>query len=376
MTILAQMLSLYTKPEMAHIGQHRVAEIVDEIERTGTYTQTTEELLLTARLAWRNHARCSGRAYWRALQVSDMRHLTTEEEIAEACWEHLRTSTNGGALRVIMTVFAPERPDGYRIRIWNPQLVRYAGYRRGDGSIVGDPLHVTLTDLAMRLGWRGAGTPFDILPVIIQIGDAEPRWFQPPADAVMEVPVRHARYPWFEELGLKWHANPAISGVSLEAGGLSYTASPFSGWYISFEIGARNLSDEYRYNMLPVIAERMGLDTSSTSTLWKDRAMIELTQAVYDSYREAGVTILDHHDNAAQFLAYVEREKKAGRDVPVDWSWINPPLSASTTPTFHRSFDPPAFDARPNFVRLPGVEAVDVGMAHVADTPDHIEVLS
>lgn len=370
-----EMRSLFEAPEFAHVVQpQRIKDILDEVASTGTYTQTFEELSLGAAIAWRNHARCSGRGFWRSLNLVDRRQLTSAEDIAEACWEHLRFSTNDGALRAVLTVFAPARPDGRHIRIWNPQLVRYAGYRQADGSVVGDPLHVPLTEVAMRLGWRGAGTAFDVLPIIIQIGDDEPRWFQPPADAVLEVPITHPEFPGFADLGLKWHANPAITALSMEVGGLSYTAVPFSGWYVSFEIGARNLSDVDRYNLLPVVAECMGLDTSSPATMWQDRAMLELTQAVFHSYREAGVTIVDHHTNACQFMAHVERETAEGRTVPVDWSWINPPLSASTTPTFHRYFDPPAFEARPNFVRLPGVGALADGLPTVPvsiDCPVH-----
>lgn len=350
--------SFYAAPELAHVGPQRAEEILEEVAATGTYTQTLEELSIGASIAWRNHARCSGRLYWRSLKVVDMRHLTDVEDIAEACWEHLRFSTNGGALRTVMTVFAPALPNGWQIRIWNPQLVRYAGYRQADGSVVGDPLHIPLTEVAMRLGWRGAGTAFDILPVIIQVGDDAPRWFQPPADAVLEVPISHPEFPWFADLGLKWHANPAVTNLSMEVGGLTYTAIPFSGWYVSCEIGARNLSDVDRYNLLPVVAERMGLDTSSTASMWQDKALIELTQAVLHSYQEAGVKIIDHHTNANQFMAHVKREVAEGREVPVDWSWINPPLSASTTPTFHRYFDPPAFDVRPNFIGHTEVEAL------------------
>jgi nitric-oxide synthase, bacterial len=102
-----------------------------------------------------------------------------------------------------------------------------------------------------------------------------------------------------------------------------------------------------------VIAERLGLDMSSDRTLWKDRALVELNRAVLHSFREAGVLIVDHHTVARQFLAHVEREREAGRRCPTDWTWINPPLSSSTTPTFHRYYDPPAFDLRPNFVRRP-----------------------
>jgi nitric-oxide synthase len=95
----------------------------------------------------------------------------------------------------------------------------------------------------------------------------------------------------------------------------------------------------------------MGLDTSRNATLWKDRALLELTEAVLHSYEQAGVYMVDHHTAAAQFVGHVDREHRNGRPVPTDWSWVNPPMSASTTPTFHRSFDPPDFSSRPNFVR-------------------------
>ena len=61
-----------------------------------------------------------------------------------------------------------------------------------------------------------------------------------------------ARYDWFEEFDLKWYALPAVAGMLLEIGGLEFTACPFNGWYMSAEIGSRNLCDSYRYNMLKV----------------------------------------------------------------------------------------------------------------------------
>jgi len=60
------------------------------------------------------------------------------------------------------------------------------------------------------------------------------------------------RYDWFEDFDLKWYALPAVSNMMLEVGGLQFTAAPFNGWYMSTEIGARNLSDVYRYNLLKV----------------------------------------------------------------------------------------------------------------------------
>jgi nitric-oxide synthase len=336
-------------PEIPQVRPGRLAEVRAEIEATAYYAHTSEELLAGAKLAWRNHARCIGRMHWRSLKLLDFRHCATAGEVADACWQHLRYSTNGGALRSVISVFAPRSAKG-AIRIWNPQLIRYAGYRQGDGRVIGDPLQADLTETAGKLGWRGRGGPFDVLPLIIQMPAEPPRLFQVPDDVVLEVEITHPELPWFAELGLKWHANPAISDMSLEIGGLSYTAAPFSGWYVGSEIGARNFSDEYRYNMLPVVAERMGLDTSHDRTMWKDRALIELTRAVLHSYRQAGVHIVDHHTAARQFVEHVDREHQVGRAVPAQWSWVNPPLSSSATPTYHREFDFPDFELRPNFV--------------------------
>lgn len=354
--VTEQAESFFRLPETSDLPPERLAAVRAEIARRGSYSHTEQELAIGSKLAWRNHARCTGRFNWRSLTVLDFRDLRTAPDIAEACWEHLRVSTNGGALRAVISVFRPALPDGRRIRIWNPQLVRYAGYRRPDGSILGDPLHVPLTEVAMHRGWRGAGTAFDVLPVIIQVDGAEPQLFTPPDDAVLEVPISHPDLPWFADLGLRWHANPAISCLAMEIGGLTYTAAPFSGWYVSSEIGARNLSDHNRYDMLPAIAERMGLDTSTSRSLWRDRALVELNQAVLHSYREAGVHIIDHHVNSAQFITHVERERAQGRACPAEWAWVNPPLSASTTATFHRTYDAPSFDLRPNFVQQSGIE--------------------
>lgn len=359
-SIVEEARAFFALPELAHIGPERLRDVLRQIAVTGSYEHSVEELLIGARLAWRNHARCIGRYAWRGLQIIDARHCRTHEEMAQACWDHLRISTNGGALRAVVTVFAPQLPDGRHPRIWNPQLVRYAGYRQPDGSVVGDPLHADLTERVQRLGWRGAGGPFDVLPVLIEPAGQPVRLFEVPPEVVLEVPITHPELPWFAELGLRWHANPAISNMCLDVGGLRYTAAPFSGWYVSSEIGARNFSDVDRYDLLPVVAERMGLDTSTNRSLWRDRALVELNQAVLYSYRKAGVHILDHHTAAQQFITHVDRETAAGRKVPAQWSWVNPPLSASTTPTYHREYDFPDFELRPNWVyqdRTPALPA-------------------
>ena len=155
---------------------------------------------------------------------------------------------------------------------------------------------------------------------------------------------------WFAELRLRWHAVPAISNMPLEIGGVRYPAAPFNGWYQNTEIGARNLADADRYDLLPVVARRLGLDTSSPRTLWRDRALVELVRAVQHSFDRAGVTMSDHHTEAERFLTHVAREEGAGRRCPADWSWIVPPVSGGLTAVYHRYYDEPDAAARPAFL--------------------------
>ncbi|NUW31682.1 nitric oxide synthase oxygenase [Nonomuraea sp. SMC257] len=329
--------------------QARLREVAADIARYGTYAHTFAELEFGARVAWRNSNRCIGRLYWRSLRVRDRRQVTSAEGVAIECVEHLREAANGGRIRPTVTVFAPDVPGRPGLRILNEQLIRYAGYRTADGRVVGDPRQADFTDLVRASGWRGAGGRFDVLPLVVRSGRGGPLLCTLPGDAVLEVPIAHPHYPWFEELGLRWHAVPAISDLCLEIGGICYPCAPFNGWYMGAEIGARNLADVDRYDQLPVVATRLGLDTSTERSLWRDHALVELNVAVLHSFERAGVTMTDHHTEARRFLTHLAREEKAGRVCPADWSWIVPPISGGATPVFHRYYDNPALT--PAFVR-------------------------
>lgn len=213
--------------------------------------------------------------------------------------------------------------------------------------MLGDPETVRLTEAVQQLGWRGRGTEWDVLPLVIQWPGREPRFFELPPDAVPEVRITHPDHPWLEQLGLRWHAFPTISNQVLELGGLRYPLAPFSAWYTCTEIGARNLSDTNRYDKLPAVARGMGLDTSRDRTLWRDRALLELIAAVLHSYDLAGISIIDHHFATKQFVRHEEREQKNGRGCPADWSAIVPATSGSTTPVWQRRYEPTR--QRPNF---------------------------
>jgi nitric-oxide synthase len=329
----------------------RIAAVRARIEQTGSYEHTAEELEYGARVAWRNSSRCIGRLYWRSLRVRDRRSVSAAEQVAAECFAHLRAATCAGKIRPTITVFAPDRPGAPGPRIWNEQLIRYAGYRM-PGGVVGDPANAGLTRAALELGWPGGpGGPFDLLPLVIEAAGERPRCFEPPPDAVLEVPLEHPDFRWFADLGLRWHAVPAISSMVLEIGGIRYPAAPFNGWYMGTEIGARNLGDAGRYDMLPAVAARLGLDTGDEASLWRDRAVVELNVAVLHSFREHGVTITDHHTESRRFLTHLAREERAGRVCPAEWSWIVPPISGSVTPVFHRSYDDPQL--RPNYLRSP-----------------------
>ncbi|XP_043579281.1 nitric oxide synthase, salivary gland [Bombus pyrosoma] len=331
---------------------HRIRweSVQKEVMATSTYQLTETELVFGAKLAWRNATRCIGRIQWSKLQVFDCRYVTTTSGMFEALCNHIKYSTNKGNIRSAITIF-PQRTDGkHDYRVWNQQLISYAGYKNPDGTIIGDPANVEFTELCMKLGWRSARTRFDILPLVLSANGHDPDYFDIPSDLVLEVPLSHPTYDWFEKLELKWFAVPAVSGMVFDCGGLEFTAAPFNGWYMSTEIGSRDLCDVQRYNLLETIATHMGLDTRTSTSLWKDKAMIEANVAVLYSFQMKNVTIVDHHTASESFMKHYENEMRLRNGCPADWLWIVPPISGSATPVFHQEmalyYLKPSYDAQ------------------------------
>lgn len=314
----------------------RLEEVNKEIETTSTYQLKDTELIYGAKHAWRNASRCVGRIQWSKLQVFDARDCTTAHGMFNYICNHIKYATNKGNLRSAITIF-PQRTDGkHDFRVWNSQLIRYAGYKQPDGSILGDPASVEFTEICTQQGWKPPRGRFDVLPLLLQANGNDPELFQIPPELVLEVPIRHPKFEWFKDLGLKWYGLPAVSSMLLEIGGLEFSACPFSGWYMGTEIGVRDYCDNSRYNILEEVAKKMNLDTRKTSSLWKDQALVEINIAVLYSFQSDKVTIVDHHSATESFIKHMENEYRCRGGCPADWVWIVPPMSGSITPVFHQ----------------------------------------
>uniref|UniRef100_A0A4W5P0I2 nitric-oxide synthase (NADPH) n=1 Tax=Hucho hucho TaxID=62062 RepID=A0A4W5P0I2_9TELE len=318
----------------AHVD--RLEEVTKEIEASGTYQLKDTELIYGAKHAWRNAARCVGRIQWSKLQVFDARDCTTAHGMYNYICNHIKYATNKGNLRSAITIF-PQRTDGkHDFRVWNTQLIRYAGYKQPDGQILGDPANVEFTEICIQQGWKAPKGRFDVLPLLLQSNGNDPELFEIPQDLILEVQITHPKYDWFKDLNLKWYSLPAVSSMLLEVGGLEFTACPFSGWYMGTEIGVRDFCDSSRYNILEEVASLMALDTRKTSSLWKDQALVEINIAVLYSFQSSKVTIVDHHSATESFMKHMENEIRVRGGCPGDWVWIVPPMSGSITPVFHQ----------------------------------------
>eukprot|EP00111_Clytia_hemisphaerica_P016599 TCONS_00049205-protein len=329
----------YTSLKKQNSESHvqRLKQVISEIDQTSTYELDIKELEFGARLAWRNAPRCNGRIQWKKLTLFDCRHVETASDMFGCITRHIQYATNKGNLRSTITIFPHKKSAMSEYRVWNSQLVRYAGYRQKDGTVIGDPASVELTEVCKKLGWKGYGGHFDIIPMVLSAPGQPPELFEIPKDIVLEVPITHPHYP-IDKLGLKWYAIPAVANMMLDIGGLQFTACPFSGWYNATEIGARNFTDTCRYNLMKPAAELCGFDTSNMATLWKDKIAVELTVAVIHSFQKSGVTIVDHHSSAETFMKHIKDEEKLRGGCPTDWVWVVPPLTGGIMPMFHQEF--------------------------------------
>lgn len=324
--------------------------VLSALRASDHYDHTAEELAFGARVAWRNHARCIGRLFWKSLEVCDCRGIDTPAQVAGHVFGHMAEAFGGGRIRSRISIFAPARPGQVPVTIESAQVIQYAGYLDEHGSVIGDAQNLELTRIVTALGWRPRSEPqpWDVLPLLVRAADGRRHIFDVPQDLTHEVEIKHSRYPGIDRLKLRWYAVPCVSNMHLTIGGIDYPCAPFNGHYMATEIASRDFADRKRYNLLPRVAEAMGLQASDeTDPLWRDRALTELNFAVLESYRAAGIDMIDHHSASAQFMEFVKREQREGRTVSGDWSWIVPPQASAGCPVFHLGMKD--LNAVPNF---------------------------
>ncbi|CAM9204885.1 unnamed protein product [Bubo scandiacus] len=105
--------------------------------------------------------------------VFDARDCANVGEMFSFLCTHIQYATNRGNIRSAITIFPQRTPGRGDFRIWNTQLIRYAGYRQPDGSVRGDPANVDITELCIHHGWTPGDGRFDVLPLLLQ-GPEEP----------------------------------------------------------------------------------------------------------------------------------------------------------------------------------------------------------
>ena len=145
-----------------------------------------------------------------------------------------------------------------------------------------------------------------------------------------------------------------ISNMLLRNDG-RYWPCVFGGWYATDEIAGRDLAPARRFNVLPMVADSVGLSRDPRiEPLWQDLALGELHRAVVDSFRKAGVMFSTPQQEADRFRRHVDREHCSGRATPTDRTWLMPatnPILCSTDEI--ADYDPPTPDADPQYVHIP-----------------------
>eukprot|EP00980_Cylindrotheca_fusiformis_P003855 scaffold858_cov123-Cylindrotheca_fusiformis.AAC.31 len=304
--------------------ERRLVNIEEEVQRSGTYIQTTEELEVGARLAWRNASKCVGRIAWNTLVIRDCRHISDPNKMCDEMRNHLLEATAGTNIQSVMTVFKPQEPsEVFGTRFWSSQLVRYAAYKNMfTGEVIGDPANLALTEYLVNNGlWEPPEkvSQFDVLPLVLKVPGEKPFVKKLPEDCIFEVDLEHPDRPELSKLGLRWTTVPAISNFKMNLGGVVYQNMPFNGWFVSTEI-VRNLME--RYDVGPKIAEVIGIDIE-TDIMWRQAVSCELERMVVHSFQKHKFTIVDPMTVGRQFCTHVQREREQfGRECPAQWSWI------------------------------------------------------
>lgn len=306
--------------------QTRLAEVRTYVEDTGKYCLTEAELIFGARLAWRNLPTSVARVNWINLKVFDARKVMSTREMYDAICRHLLYALNGGTIKCAVTVFPQTTNPLNQFRIWNPQLLGYAGYKDSDGHVTGDLGAVEFTKICTSLGWSSDRRRYDVLPLVLQANGSPPELFELPQELVMELSLCHPEHDSFEDLDLKCCVIPSTANQGLEIGGLVFPACPMNEVYTDSQLCQKlHLKDEM---LVKDIAFRLDIDTNA-DRLWRERAYLEANTAVLHSFKRQGVLILDHYSALEDFRQFFEDEHLLRGGCPTDVTALENLISSS-----------------------------------------------
>jgi nitric oxide synthase oxygenase domain/subunit len=232
-------------------------------------------------------------------------------------------ASGGTNIQSVMTVFRPQQSnEAFGMRFWSSQVFRYAGYKNKDnGETLGDPANAEFTEYLIKSKlWSppSVRTAFDLLPLVLKMPQIDkPFIYNIPHDLAHELDIEHPQFPAVKDLHLKWAAIPAITNFKMNLGGLIYPCMPFNGWFLSTEI-ARNLLE--RYSMTIPLAKAMNIPFNDRMLVQKVTA--EFENAILHSFEKQEYTIVDPMTVGKSFMTHCQRERKAGRECPGQWSWI------------------------------------------------------
>ena len=79
----------------------------------------------------------------------------------------------------------------------------------------GDPAAASITQFLQRLGWKGKGTPWDFLPMLLSGADNKPRFFDIPDELCIRVHIEHPSIEAITDMDLQWFAVPGFNSSLL-----------------------------------------------------------------------------------------------------------------------------------------------------------------
>lgn len=330
---------------------------VDGLTSPG-WKQDRKELEWGIRAAWKNSRKCIMRAHYQDLCLVDLRDVTTSKGMVNAIIENIAAAYNEGRIQPTAFIFPPRAVDEMGPMFWIPQLVSYAAYELPGGTIMGDPVNLQITSDIIKLGWTPPHpkSRWDVLPVVAMAEGDEPAWGTLPPELTKPILIQHPGYgASFEELDLRWCRFPALSKLGFDIGGVQYTGAPFVGWFMDAEIAVRNLTDTFRYNVLPDVIKAIGWQKKKfefedlpdhEKLLWMSRAQAELNYAVQYSFMKEGVTLTSSLTASESWVAFDDQHlQEKGYRLSSDPYWIAPP-QGSIIPVWHRGAAP-NYQAKP-----------------------------